>query len=460
MRSKSGNKKVIAGVLGALFVVIVALVAATEGVGKEDPSDDSVAVVEGVNVDGLIEDGQISTESFDASLLRAAKNQGLQEPPPTDDPQYEALRDEALNDVLDTAWILGEAEEQGIEVSEREVAQEFEQTKTENFKTEKEYEDFLAETGFTQEDIDLRVKLQLLSTRIQEEITGGAEPQPVSEEDAKLYYEANEAQFARPASRDIRVIQAPDEAVAQDAFDQLSEDNSPENWTKVAAELSTDTASKDAGGVRTAVTEGVFPDPLNTEIFDATTGEVEGPIETPKDFYVFQVDTVTEAGTIPFEEAKPQIDQQLGPQIQQEQFSAFLADYRDRWTEVTICAEDFINERCDNFDGVPAGEEDPCNPPEQEGVTEDQRQEQIKQALETTGCPPPVRSNAPINPGSFVPFVVASGSPQRPHPPGDDSVAPAGGQLPGGAVPGGAGGAVPVQPGAGQAPPQAAPPGG
>jgi peptidyl-prolyl cis-trans isomerase C len=448
VRSKSGNKRVIAGVLGALFVVIVALVAATEGVSKEDPADDSVAVVEGVNVDGLIEDGQISKESFDASLLRAAKNQGLDEPPPTDDPQYDALRDEALNDVLDTAWILGEAEEQGIEVSEREVAQEFEQTKTENFKTEKEYEDFLAETGFTQEDIDLRVKLQLLSTRIQEEITGGAEPQPVSEEDAKLYYEANEAQFARPASRDIRVIQAPDEAVAQDAFDQLSEDNSPENWTKVAAELSTDTSSKDAGGVRTAVTEGVFPDPLNTEIFDAPTGEVEGPIETPQGFYVFQVDAVTEAGTIPFEEAKPQIDQQLGPQIQQEQFSAFLADYRDRWTEVTICADDFINERCDNFNGAAT----PCPDP---SLPEDQQQQQLDQ-----GCPPPVLSNSPIAPGTFVPFVAASGSPQRPHPPGDDSVAPAGGQLPGGAIPGGAGGAVPVQPGAGQAAPQAAPPGG
>lgn len=454
MRSKSGNKKVIVGVLGALFVVLVALVAATEGVGKEEPAEDSVAVVEGVNVDGLIEDGQISRESFDASLMRAAKNQGLQEAPPTDDPQYEALRDEALNDVLDTAWILGEASEQGISVSDREVAQEFEQTKTENFKTEKEYEDFLAETGFTQEDIDLRVKLQLLSTQIQEEITGGTEPQPVSEEDAKLYYEANKAQFARPASRDIRVIQAADEADAQDAFDRLSEDNSPENWTKVAAELSTDNSSKDAGGVRTAVTEGVFPEPLNTEIFDAPTGEVEGPIETPQGSYVFQVDAVTEAGTIPFEEAKPQIDQQLGPQIQQEQFSAFLADYRDRWTEVTICADGFINERCDNFDG----EITPCPDP---ALPEDQQQQQ----LEETGCPPPVLPNSPIAPGTFVPFVAASGAPQRPHPPGDDSVAPAGGQLPGGAVPGGAGGAVPVQPGAGQtapqqAAPQAAPPGG
>ncbi|MDP9188860.1 MAG: peptidyl-prolyl cis-trans isomerase, partial [Actinomycetota bacterium] len=381
MSSKSPDKKVIAAALGALFVLVVGLVAATEGIGKDDPDSDSVAVVEGVDAPGLIEDGQISRESFDRSLQQAAARQGLPEPPPPEDPEYEALREEALNDVLDTAWILGEADERGIEASDREVEQEFEQTKSESFQTEQEYQDFLTESGFTQEDIDLRVKLQLLSTKIQEGITGGAEPQPVSEEDAKLFYEANKEQFVQPASRDIRLIQNPDEAQAQQAFDRLSEDNSPESWTAVAAELSTDTASKDVGGVRTAVTEGVFPDPLGSGIFDAAQGEVVGPIETAEGFYVFQVDTVTEETTPPFEEARAQIDQQLGPQIQQEQFGAFLSDYRDRWTEVTICAEEFITERCDNFDGEVSPCPDPTLPPEQQ-----------QQQLEQTGCPPPVLS--------------------------------------------------------------------
>ena len=451
----SGNKKVMVGVLGALFIVLVALVAATEGVGSEDPNDDSVAVVEGVSLEGVIDDGQISRESFDAALARAATAQGLDEPPATDDPAYEALRDTALNDVLDTAWILGEAEERGVEVTDSEVEQEFQQTKEENFQTEKEYTDFLEQSGFTQEDIDLRVKLQLLSTKIQEEVTGGTEAPEVSEEDAKLFYEANEAQFVEPASRDIRLVQTDDKAQADQAFEQLSEDNSPENWDKVAAELSTDPASKDAGGVREAVTEGVFPEPLNGEIFGAPQGEVQGPVSTPQGFVVFQVDQVTEAGTLSFEEARPQIEQQLGPQLQQEQFAAFLTDYRDRWTEVTICADGFISERCENFSGPSAAEADPCDPPEQEGVSDAQRQQQIDQAR-AAGCPPPVRSNNPIAPGSFIPFTAPSGLPQRPHPPGDDSVAPEGGAVPGGAVPGGVPGGVQVQPGA----QQAAPPGG
>ena len=438
---KGGNKIVIAGALGALFVVIVALVAASSGISKEDPADDSIAVVEGVNVEGIVDDGQITRERFDASLEQAAMRQGLQEVPPEDDQQYTALRDEAINDVLDTAWILGEAEERGIEASDREVEEEFLRTKEENFKTEEEYQQFLGETGFTQEDVDLRVRLQLLSTKIQEQVSGGAEPQPVSDEDARLFYDSNPEQFVTPGSRDIRVIQAADEAAGQDAFDQLSADNSPENWDKVAAAISTDTTSKDTGGVRTGVTEGVFPDPLNTEIFDAPEGEVQGPVTIPEGVYVFQVDTITEESTTSFEDAREQIDQQLGPQIQQEEFGAFLSDYRDRWSEVTICADGFITERCENFEG----ETTPCPDPT---LPEDQQ----KQQLEDTGCPPPVLSNSPGTPGAFAPFLPVQGTPQRPHPPGDDDEAPAGGQVPGAPLPGGA---VPVQPGAAGAPPPA-----
>ncbi len=76
-----------------------------------------------------------------------------------------------------------------------------------------------------------------------------------------------------------------------------------------------------------------------------------GPIETDAGTYVIQVDSVTEATTTPFEEARAQIDEQLAGQLQQEKFSAFLSDYRDRWVELTVCADDFVIERCDNFTG-------------------------------------------------------------------------------------------------------------
>jgi hypothetical protein len=161
---------------------------------------------------------------------------------------------------------------------------------------------------------------------------------------------------------------------------------------------------------------------------------------------VFQVDSITPSATQPFDQALPQVKQQLEGQAQQEAFAGFLQDYRDRWSALTICADDFTIERCDNFTGSAAQPcPDPTLPPEQQ-------QTQIEQ----TGCPPPVLTISPAAPGSIEPVVpVSGGSPQRPHPPGEDQAAQP--QLPGGAIPGG--GAVPGgAPSGAQATPQGSAP--
>ena len=134
----------------------------------------------------------------------------------------------------------------------------------------------------------------------------------------------------------------------------------------------------------------MFPEEVDGEIFSASEGEVVGPIETDAGTYVFQVDSVTEATTTPFEEARPQIEEQLAGQLQQEAFSAFLSDYRDRWVQLTVCAEDFVIERCDNF----TGETQPCPDP---SLPEEQQQQQLEQ----TGCPPPVLSIQSGGPGNL-----------------------------------------------------------
>lgn len=441
------SSKTAAIVLGAALVVIVAIVAVTTDLGTESVPDGAVAVVDGE---------EISVEDFETALAQSAAAQQLDAPPAPEDPQYEAIRDEALNSVLDTAWIQGEASERGVEVSDREVQQEFESTKAENFKTEQEYQQFLEMSGFTQEDVDLRVKLQLLSTKIQEQITEDAATVP--DADAEEFYEANKEQFVQPGSRDVRIVLAPDQQDADEALQALQADNSPENWNKVAKELSTDAESKDAGGVREGVTEGTFDPAFEAELFEAPQGEVLGPVQTQEGFYVFQVDQITEERTVPLDEAREQIDQQLSGQIQQDVFANFLGDYRDRWTERTVCGDDFLFERCDN--GDPPAPQDPCDPPEDPSISEEQRQEQIAQARETSGCPPPVISNSPVSPGSFDPFTPPQSAPQRPHPPGGDD-APAAvppGALPPGAVPGGAPGAAPQGAPPQGAPPQGAPP--
>jgi parvulin-like peptidyl-prolyl isomerase len=418
------SKRNIAILFGAILVLGVVLIAVIQGLGHDDVSGDSVAVVDG---------DEITQEDFDTAFQQAASQAGLQTPPAPGDEQYEQIRDQALTTVLDSAWISGEAERRGVEVTDKEVADTFAQLKQQSFQTEKEYQQFLQQSGLTQEDIGERVRLQVISQKIQEEITG--DTPEVSDDEAQDFYDANRSQFEQPESRDIRVIVNQDPAQVQEALTQLQADNSPENWKRVAAEFSTDPTSKDKGGVRSGVTPDQFEDPLNTEIFDASEGQVEGPVETSVSNYAFQVDSIT-PGEVrglddPVQEGSDatvgdQIKQQLQQQAQQEQFTAFLADYRDRWVELTTCAGDFLTERCNNFRGNPA----PCPDP---SLTPEQQQQQLQQS----GCPPPVLTISPAAPGTITAFQqAAGGQPQKPHPAGED-------QAPAPTLPGGATGAIP-----------------
>jgi parvulin-like peptidyl-prolyl isomerase len=337
--------------------------------------DDDVLIVDDdrINVAGIVEEGEVSKENFDRVLEQTAKQQGLDAVPPESDPQFETIRDQALNTVMDVAWITGEGEKRGVEVTDTEIQQAFQTTKDQNFKTEEEYQQFLTEQGLTEEEVLERVRLQVISTKIEDGLTEGV-PEP-SASDVEDFYDANKEQFAQPEQRTIRLIQNADAAKVQQAFDALSADQSPENWNKVAAEFSTDPTSKENGGVRENVVAGSFEQPLDDEVFSSPQGELVGPVETPTASYVFQVDSITEETTQSFDELKDQITQQIKSTEEQEAFGAFLANYRNYWSSLTFCGEDYTILRCDNFDGEAA----PCPDP---SLTPEQQQQQ----LDAQGC--------------------------------------------------------------------------
>lgn len=401
-KSLSGPAALIVGA-SVLLLALVLWAAFTEPSAQGSPSGDVVAVVNGTD---------IKQAEVDAAIIQTAKAQGLKKPPEPGDSQYASIRDQALNSLLDLYWIEGEAKELGITVSDRQVDDRLDQLKQQQFKgDEVKYRKFLAKSGYTEEDIRRRVGLQVLAQKIQAQVSEDAGQ--ASEADARKYYEANITSFEQPASRNIRVVVNKDRAKVESALEALQADDSPAGWNKAAAAYSTDPASKDSGGVRTDVTEGTFSEPLNSEIFNAETGVLEGPTESSGSFYIFQVDKATEKSAQPFEQVSQQIRQQLTAQIQQDAFAAFLADYRDKWTQITVCADDFLIDRCRNFEAVPTA----CTP----------------QQLASSGCPPVVISNSPAAPGSILPFAPSQGKPQRPHGPGEDQPAPP--SFPGGGIP-------------------------
>ncbi|HWO15871.1 MAG TPA: SurA N-terminal domain-containing protein [Solirubrobacterales bacterium] len=195
-------------VFGVSLLVLFLGFAITEGLGDPSIPDGDVAVVE--DTPGDI--GDVSQADYDKALLQTAARAGLREPPRPGDDQYEDVKMAAMGDILDSIWIQGEAAELGIEVTQKEIDTELESIKRQNFRTEAEYERFLEESNFTPEDVDERVKLQLLSTQIQQRITEDV-PEP-SQSQVEDYYEAAKStQFTTPAVRATRTSRARPEQV-------------------------------------------------------------------------------------------------------------------------------------------------------------------------------------------------------------------------------------------------------
>ena len=130
----------------------------------------------------------------------------------------------------------------------------------------------------------------------------------------------------------MRQILNKDEAKVQQAKALLEKDDSPANWKKVAAKYSTDTATKDSGGLRSGVAKGQSDPALEAQIFSAPQGQLVGPFKAQAGFYVIEVEKITPASTTPLSKASAQIKQQLAQGKQQEIAQNFQQDFLDKWT--------------------------------------------------------------------------------------------------------------------------------
>jgi foldase protein PrsA len=404
---------------GGLLVVLFLIFAVAQGIGDPSVPSDAVAVVE----DAPEDLGTITREEFDRALEQVAAQEQIKPVPRPGDDKYDELKSKALGELLDAIWIQGQAEEMGFTVTPKELDDEFKKLKDQAFKTEKQYEEFLKESRYTQADVDTRVKIQILSTKIQESVTAGA-PQPSNAEIEDYYEAAKASQYTTPESREIRVIKNKDEGQVEAAKAALEKDDSIESWEEVAKKYSTDT-TKGNGGLQAGITEGRLPEPLNAEVFDASQGEIEGPLDEGSVFTVFEVMKITPEKVQSLDEVKPQISEQLAEQAQQQAFAAFVRNYSSRWQSRTFCAEDFLSERCANFksDGRPPEANPACFETDPKAPAE--------------ACPAPVAQVKPAQPGTISPLNPEGQKlAQRPRPAGEEAPAvPEGAELPPGVAP-------------------------
>lgn len=396
-------------VFGVAFLVLFVVVAIGEGVGHPSVPSGAVALVQSVPS----EIGEVTKADFEHTLELVSKQAGEKTVPKPGDAKYEEAKENALNTTFEGIWLQGQAEEWGIEVTDAEIAKELKKVKKESFKSEAEFKAFLKKSGYNSEDVNQRVKLQILSTKLQEELKEKV-PQPSHAEVVAYYDAAKSTQFTQKPTREIRMIVNKDRKKAEEAFQALGKDDSAKNWEKVAKKYSEDPAGRENGGLQKGIQEGILEEPLGGAVFATPEGQVEGPLTTPKGYVVFEVENSTPENVQKLETVESQIQSTLAQRAEQEYFTTFVAQFSAKWTQRTFCASGYVTERCANYkySGHPSTAPEGCF-------------EANPKSTPPEGCPAPVAQVVPALPGTVTP-LEPKGKPlaQRPHPAGEEKQEP------------------------------------
>ena len=214
----------------------------------------------------------------------------------------------------------------GREGERPEVKKQFEKIKNEQFPKAAEFQKFLATSGQTVSDLLLRVKLNLLSTKIQQKIA--KEKAPPARRKSKSTTKNIKSQFGTPEKRDVRIVLTKTEAQAKEAKKEIE---SGKSFASVAKSKSIDPTSKANGGELKGVVKGQEEKALDEAIFSAKKGVLGGPVKTPFGYYIYEVTSTTAGSQQTLAQSEASIKQQLASTGQQQALSKFVKEFRKKW---------------------------------------------------------------------------------------------------------------------------------
>src|SRR4051812_5519155 len=257
--------------------------------------------------------------------------------------EYDGINQQTLQFLITSQWLSQEAAKRKITATDKEVQTTFQQQKKQSFPKEADYRKFLQTSGQTESDLLFRVKLSVLTNKLQQSIV--KDKATVSDAAIQDYYDKNKQRFAQPETRDLQVVLAAKKAKADAALKAIK---SGTQWAKVAKQYSSDTASKSQGGRLPGVTKGQQEKTFDAAIFSAPKNKVLGPIKTQFGFYVFRVTKITPAKQQSLTQVKATIKNLLQSQQQQKALNDFVKDWQKRSKDMTTCAKGYIVQQCKN----------------------------------------------------------------------------------------------------------------
>jgi parvulin-like peptidyl-prolyl isomerase len=279
--------------------------------------------------------GEIFTKTdLEARQVAALRQKNLQGEP-TDEQLKRELAEitpQIMVDAVTEMLLVQRAKELGYRLTDDQFKQAVDNIRKEyKLDTEEKFQAALKQEGMTMSDLRRQFERQMLVQRVEQvEIFGKI---AVSEDEARRYYQEHQAEFTTPASVTLREIlvavpaaATPDQDQALKAkAEQLRERAaSGEDYVKLA-EQGSDAPSRANGGLIGPIDLTDLSPDLRKVVEGLTAGGISPVVRTSRGYQIFKVETLTPARTLPFEQAREQINDRVFTSKRKEEFDKYIA---------------------------------------------------------------------------------------------------------------------------------------
>jgi parvulin-like peptidyl-prolyl isomerase len=298
--------------IGAIFmksaqIVVSVLAAAVLGLGLVACGTDEDTAVPSDAV-AVVGDEKISKAEFDQLMDQARESYKGQkrEFPKAGTEEYQALRGQAMQFLVQRAQFEQKAEDFNIEVSDKDVDARLAQLKKQYFKNDdKKYREQLEKQGLSEDQVREDIRAQLVQEKIYAEVTKGAK---VSDKEIEASYKKNKSQYVQPATRVVRHILVKKKQLADQLYSQLQNGG---NFAALAKQHSQDPSSKNQGG-RLTISRGQTVPPFDKAAFSLVNNALSRPVKTQYGWHIIQpLGAVKKSKTTPLAQVREAIRQQL-----------------------------------------------------------------------------------------------------------------------------------------------------
>ena len=200
--------------------------------------------------------------------------------------RYEDLKQQALQSIISSEWIVGEASDSGLPISESEVEHQLAQTVKSQFKSQAEFRRYLKKSGQTVKQLLLSIKAEIASTRILARLNSEA---TTSAALAK-YYEENKLRFRVPERRDIELFRGKTPAIARQVMAKVK---AGRDFSTIAKPISLYEEGSPLEDRTPGVLISAASNSVDKAIFAAKVGAFQGPFKVDGLYLVFKLKKIT-----------------------------------------------------------------------------------------------------------------------------------------------------------------------